>query len=333
VVQLGISSVESVLELLAGCTYRLDVPPEFVARFFEDRRLINELTRAHLEKERKFADLLHGATMQIELQLGTHLFGFSTVEEHFALDSLVRVLKPRKIVEIGVFRGQTSLTMCRALSQSAGGGSLLGIDVDGAAVEIAREVLTACGLAPMFEFIAGHSNGIIHTVANADLIFIDGDHLFESAARDFVASYNILGEGGVIALHDVGSRVWGFHQGPGWLFHRVLPALLGDRIRQSALDSLCRELTMRFLGPDSGATYRYCKSDEESRALARITSADIIDGLGGMGVLVKLDGAHKLSLDEVLSLAPGPEPVAGGSTVRQPSRLGRAARKIASWIP
>ena len=84
-------------------------------------------------------------------------------------------------------------------------------------------------------------------------------------------------------MHDVGSQIWGIHQDPGWLFYRTLPELLANKILQSLLDSMCRELTMRLLSPTISTQQRFCDSDAEALELARLTSVDIINGAGGTG--------------------------------------------------
>jgi cephalosporin hydroxylase len=303
-------------------------------RFFDDRQCISSTTRAFLERDQKFRDLLSKSSLWDKLHHGTHLFGLSTVEEHFALDLVVRTLRPKKIVEIGVFRGQTALTMSRALSQTGSQDevSFTGIDIDKIAVGIAEEVLGSHGLS-FARFIVGDSNQILPTLPVPDFVFIDGDHGFEAVAKDFVSAYNNVGAGAVIAMHDIGSKVWGYHQGPGWLFYQVLPALLGNGVLQSRLDSMCRETTMRLLSPVNDSLYKYCASHAEALELARLTSVDTIDGAGGLGFILKLDGTHSLDLSEVLAKAPALPEAAPEQRQHRTSLLGRAARKIANWIP
>ena len=50
--------------------------------------------------------LLRGVEHAVRIG-GTELWGQSTIEENFALSSLVREMKPARVVEIGLFRGQT----------------------------------------------------------------------------------------------------------------------------------------------------------------------------------------------------------------------------------
>jgi len=335
--ELATATIESMFKSLQECSYRIDVDAQFVQQFFEDRRLISAATSSILQRDVKFQNLLNSAGLPLKLQLGTHLFGQSTVEEHFVLASLVRTLKPRQIVEVGVFRGQTALTMCRALQTCPAGSfetpAFTGIDIDKTAVAIAEDSFGSLGLSAMARFIAGDSNEVVPTLSNPDLVFIDGDHAFEAVVRDFVGAYNKVGEGGVIVMHDIGSKVWGYHQDPGWFFYRVLPDLLKDKILQSWLDSMCRELTMRLLSPTSDAACRYCEGEAEALELARLTSIDTINGAGGLGFALKLDGKHTLNLGEVLRNAPAPAKPTITTKVRKTSLFGRVARKIANWIP
>jgi predicted O-methyltransferase YrrM len=41
-----------------------------------------------------------------------------------------------------------------------------------------------------------------HFKENIDMAFIDADHRFESAKRDFMNCFNLLSPGGIIILHD-----------------------------------------------------------------------------------------------------------------------------------
>ncbi len=325
-------AVQVIFETFAQSPYRLDVDETFLERFLADRRCISSIARTFLEKHSQ-SNLLKKANCQLELQLGTHLFGLSTVEEHFALDLLIRTFKPRQVLEIGVFRGHTALTACRAMSQVSSKGQLTAIDIDSTATNIAKEVLMAMQLDGMATFVTGNSGDIVPTVPKPDFVFIDGDHDYEAAARDFVLTYNKAGAGALIAIHDTGSKVWGFHQDPGWLFYRVLPRLLAGKASLSWLDSMCRELTMRMISPSFDTAFKYCRSDEDSLFVATLTSADIIKGAGGLGFVLKLDDSHMLSLDDVMSQAPIGSKVASENSSKRPSQLGRAARKIANWVP
>ena len=326
-------SAQSLLQKLTESSYRIDVDEAFVRRFFDDRKCVSTATRTFFERDNKFRNLLLAPGLPITLQLGTNMFGQSTVEEHFVLDSVIRSLKPKTILEVGIFRGHTAVTMCRALSQTTPDYAYMGIDIDDVAIEIATSVLNSLGLASNVEFIKADSNNVLASMAKPDFVFIDGDHAYQSVASDFVATYNKVDAGAVIALHDVGCKSWGFHQDPGWLFFKVLPALLKDRVVQSWLDSMCRELTMRMLSPNLETDKTYCKNNAESLELARLTSSDIINGAGGLGFIMKLDGSHKLNLDDILAAAP---PALSNTITAKASRgslLGRAARKLANFIP
>lgn len=43
---------------------------------------------------------------------------------------------------------------------------------------------------------------------NADLIFIDGDHSYESCKLDLVTAHGLIRPGGIIVAHDYGHRMW-----------------------------------------------------------------------------------------------------------------------------
>lgn len=45
-------------------------------------------------------------------------------------------------------------------------------------------------------------NFFLHFKEKADMIFIDADHSYESAKKDFLNSISILSESGIIIMHD-----------------------------------------------------------------------------------------------------------------------------------
>lgn len=325
------SSIEKLLTEFRSYRYSMPVDDSFVETFIEDRKKISELTRSFLEQDRKYQNLLKNCGLSLQLQLGTHRFGQSTLEEHQALDRIVRNLRPEKVLEIGVFRGHTALTLCRAMDEVSPGGSYVGIDSDESAIAIAGAVLESCKIRTEVGFEAGKSQDLIAKVEHADLVFIDGDHLFPSVAKDCAESYNIVGSGGVLVLHDIGTRAWGFHQDPGHLFYDILPGFLDERAQLSWLDSMCRELTMSMLSPTTSIKRRFCDGIEESLKLAELTSVDTVRGAGGLGFILKSDDQHRLNADDLLAKQP-PAATSREST-REISAFGKMARRLAERIP
>jgi hypothetical protein len=134
-------------------------------------------------------------------------------------------------------------------------------------------------------------------------------------------------------MHDTGTRGWGwFMQDPGQLFHCTLSEFVEGHAELYWLDSMCRQLTMRLLSPSADGPYRYYTTLVESIEKARVTTLDTVRGWGGMGFILKLDGAHQLGLPALLAKRPPPIGLLSPPE-SQPSLVGRLARKVARTIP
>jgi predicted O-methyltransferase YrrM len=316
-----IPALQARLENLTRNAYALAVPEAFVERFFADRRVIRDATAAQLQASGR---LLQGTEYALR-EGGNHLWGQSTIEENYALTQVLELLQPKTAVEIGLFRGQTALTIHRALGETTDC-SYLGIDPDPVAIATAQAVLKKFGLGRNSRFSPEPSRQTQFSAI--DFALIDGDHAYTSVAADFAAAFNALPAGGVIAMHDVGTPVYGCtQQDPGHLLHRVLPGILGADAKLYCLDSMCRQVTMQKLA--GGA---FTDTAAEAEAIARVTMADTASGWGGMGFIVKLSPNRQINLRDLLARTPAPTaPVA--PPPRQETMLGRIARKIARHIP
>ncbi|HVU36866.1 MAG TPA: class I SAM-dependent methyltransferase [Opitutales bacterium] len=318
----NIAALQKLLEGLTANAYALKVPAEFVEKFFAGRHIIRAAAAAQLQASRR---LLQGIEYALR-EGGNHLWGQSTIEENYALTRVLELLRPQTVAEVGLFRGQTALTIHTALRQN-GGWSYMGVDPDALAIATTREVLRVAGVAANDQFLPETSDKW-RGKAPADFALIDGDHAYGSVAADFAGAYNLLPAGGVIALHDVGSPVYGCtQQGPGHLLHRVLPGVLKDGAALFCLDAMCRETTMQKLA--EGA---YTNGTAEAEAIARVTMADTVSGWGGLGFVVKIEGESRVDLAELQKQAPA-ELAPAGPPPKRGTILGRVARKIARHIP
>ncbi len=318
-----LAATQALLEKLTAGAYALTVPESFVERFFAGRRVIREAAATQLQAAGR---LLTGTEYALR-EGGNHLWGQSTIEENYALTQILELLRPRAVVEIGLFRGQTALTLHRALGEEATG-AYLGIDPDPVAIATAQAVLQQFNLGQTSRFSQEPSTQAQGKFPALDFALIDGDHAYASVAADFVAAFNALPAGGVIALHDVGTPIYGcMQQDPGHLHHQVLPKVLGHDARLYCLDSMCRQTTMQQL-----AGLAFTDTAAEAEAIARVTMADTVSGWGGMGFVLKLSPTRRVELGELLAKAPPPLAPAG-PPVRQGTIFGRAARKLARYIP
>jgi caffeoyl-CoA O-methyltransferase len=94
------------------------------------------------------------------------------VEGRF-LEFLVRLMRARRVLELGTFTGYSSLSMARGLPE---GGRVISCDVDPETTAIARRYAEEAGLAERIEYRIGPA---LETIAQLDglfdLVFIDAD--------------------------------------------------------------------------------------------------------------------------------------------------------------
>lgn len=109
------------------------------------------------------------------------------------LMEIVDVIKPEKILEIGVHRGLS----IKAWRQAWPEAFVVGVDSDFDPLEY-RD----------FEQVLGDSHDPatrdkFSTVGQFDFIFIDGDHTLEGVRKDFEMYGPLCRPGGIIAFHDI----------------------------------------------------------------------------------------------------------------------------------
>jgi caffeoyl-CoA O-methyltransferase len=89
------------------------------------------------------------------------------------LEFLVRLMRARRVLELGTFTGYSSLSMARGLAE---GGRVITCDVDPETTAIARRYAEEAGLADRIEYRLGCA---LETIAELegpfDLVFIDAD--------------------------------------------------------------------------------------------------------------------------------------------------------------
>ena len=127
---------------------------------------------------------------------------------------LVRELNPRYVVELGTYRGHTTLYLAKALKDCPQGEKLFTIDkfecdiTDSSKKAITpqdvKKTLTQNKLANMVKIIKGNTLDAIHQIPQVGFAFIDACHTYTIAKKDFENTWTILQPGGIIALHDTG---------------------------------------------------------------------------------------------------------------------------------
>jgi predicted O-methyltransferase YrrM len=308
--------------------YEMHVPEDFQESFFADRHRIVKETQNYIAKHQATDSNLTNR----KLNAGSILWGASTIEENYLLEQIVASNKPAVVVEIGLYRGQTALTLNRALNRHCPNSHYFGFDIARASIDITNALLTSQNFSHQWDLNLEGFTGTLPHDLHPDLVLIDGDHSFAGAALDLVTSYNMINVPGVIAIHDIGTPNWGFtHQPPGILFHNVFPKLAGSNVEISWLDSMCRNLTMRMLSPQTNARNHYCGDLVDACRIGGMTMKDTIEGWGGIGLIEKRTPNHQIKMEDIMALAPPVAPIEPVSARR--SILSRALRKASELIP
>ena len=121
-------------------------------------------------------------------------------ENEAFLVSVVRLLKPKKLVEIGVLVGET--TVCLAYNMPADA-VLYGLDID---IERPRALIEFMGMEKRIILLPGISQESAKSLPDGiDFAYIDGGHGYEEVRDDTAAIWHKLSEGAVVAFHDANS--------------------------------------------------------------------------------------------------------------------------------
>ena len=106
------------------------------------------------------------------------------------LEMLVRMMRPKRVLEIGTFTGYSALSIARGLED----GALLDtIEVDDELEEIAAKYFEASEYGHRIRQHVGSALDVVPTLGEVyDMVFIDGDK------REYPAYYNMLMDGGYV---------------------------------------------------------------------------------------------------------------------------------------
>ena len=106
------------------------------------------------------------------------------------LEMLVRMLRPKRVLEIGTFTGYSGLSIARGLDDDA---LLDTIEVDDELEEIAAKYFEASEYGHRIRQHVGSALDVVPQLGEVyDMVFIDGDK------REYPAYYNMLMEGGYV---------------------------------------------------------------------------------------------------------------------------------------
>jgi hypothetical protein len=244
----------------------------------------------------------------------------TTVEDNWCLYRLVQETKPSRSLEIGIMRGSSSITIGKALVDARIECDQIAVDIDPAAVEAAARHFRTYGLGSRYTPLVADSREWLRSDNSRwQFVFLDGDHRYETVAREFAEAYNRTDDGGVLVLHDVGSAHWGTHEEPGTLFFGALDDELGDSAEMTWLDATSCSVDMRL------------RTRLGFHVTLPVITSGIAVGYGGLGIVRKLDGRRTMSFERFMSRKPAERP----RYMPPPpavSPLRRAARRAAALL-
>jgi len=171
------------------------------------KRELQEYIENHTEEEPEILKKLNRETYSKILMprmLSGHLQGR-------VLSMLSKMIKPKRILEIGTFTGYSAICLAEGFEE---GGELITIDVNEELEDMARRYFVKAGLEEVIDYRIGNAMKIIPDLAGSfDLVFIDADkenysHYFDMVIDKmnvgaFLIADNVLWSGKVIEEDEV----------------------------------------------------------------------------------------------------------------------------------
>lgn len=108
------------------------------------------------------------------------------------------------ILEIGAYRGRSSVLTALALRDAGNDAPLFAIDVDPDALRAAGAHAAAQGVADRVVYVRGTSRAFFRAMPRyrPALVFVDGDHSLAGVHRDLAVLRRRLPNGGLLLMHD-----------------------------------------------------------------------------------------------------------------------------------
>lgn len=123
-------------------------------------------------------------------------------DEAAYLFSLARSLSPCRILEIGRYRGGSTLLLAAAIDENSKLTSIDNLTKAGCDDSALLKVLGKAGFSHKVELIIQDSTGVEAGAGSYDIIFIDGDHTYEGITKDYEHWKYAVKTGGHLMLHD-----------------------------------------------------------------------------------------------------------------------------------
>jgi hypothetical protein len=128
------------------------------------------------------------------------------------------------ILEIGTYRGKSTVLMARGLVDGGHTGPIFTLDVDRQSLGLAADAAREHGLARYIVFVHGTVRAFAraHPHVRPSFVFIDGDHSLEGVRGDLVVLAQVVPVGARLLFHDFADPR---NQDPAWPDTKVRPAV------------------------------------------------------------------------------------------------------------
>ena len=157
----------------------------------------NRLVLAQLDPEIEFPGF---GDAPVTIQLLPRDFWAAPLADQVALSKLAILTQPRRILEIGSFKGHTALTLAVNTPTET---TITTVDVIEDHGELYRET-------PYAPRITRHV-GTVQTLTDPgpfDLVFVDADHRYDEVDRDTQTALELLATNGLLVWHDYCDSFW-----------------------------------------------------------------------------------------------------------------------------
>lgn len=135
------------------------------------------------------------------------------------LYNLVRLLKAKHIVEVGVYRGAGSMHLSLGLHEN-GGGTIYLVDISQESLTAVETRIKNAGLNVETRLFCCDSTIAAKQMdlSTADLIFLDADHQYEIVLEDIQNYLCLLKDRGILVVHD--TIMWGAARAASEMFQQ-----------------------------------------------------------------------------------------------------------------
>ncbi len=141
---------------------------------------LNDYVKAHSTEEISILKELDRAT-HLNILRPRMLSGH---EQGMLLYLLVKMLKPKQILELGTYTGYSAISMARGLEEN---GKLISIDKNDELYPFAYDFVEKAALQDTIKLLSGDAKAIIPSLEGEfDLVFIDADK------REYIAYYELV---------------------------------------------------------------------------------------------------------------------------------------------